>query len=627
MGLVALSLAVLVAAPPLATALSRWPSLVALLDSFVLVAVGGVVALHVVPQSASIAGPAGIAAAVVGLFLPIVLHRLDAGVLAGRGAGRTARDAVLLLAFLAGTFIHAIFDGTALAGASLRPELALGVILHRLPVGLALWVIVRPKLGVGRMLLIAAALAAGTITGAWVGASVLDSASAPVLAAVQAFVGGSILHIVAESPPFQDTGNTTTSRATGLVGAALAVVTLVALEALHGDEHGAAGSVDAGQAFLALAFDTAPAVALSFILVGVLGALYPSGAPPLPGRGTRVVDAALGVATGLPHPLCSCTVSPLYTTLLERGASPAGARAFLVAAPELGVPAVLLSARLLGLPFTAARVVGAAFLAWLAGAAAKAQEHHEGEHVPSTSFTTRLTHGLRHAFVDAVDHVAPWIVLGLGVAALLEPHLDEGALASLSPALQTVALALVALPLYLCAAGATPVAAVLVHKGVAAGAALAFLLVGPATSMPTVAMLKRIHGRATSWGFAVVVVVGAVLAGLVADPIVAGRVDPALHQKALAPPSVLEMISLMVVVGLVVASLARQGVRGFLVQIMSPQHSHAHDHDHGPGCDHDHGPPVAPSVPGIRLRAPPTQGAVRVSLDFDPRASSSKDTP
>src|SRR5688572_21072879 len=57
MGLVALSIVVLAAAPALAALLVRRPLLAAALDSFVLVSVGGIVALHVIPESARIAGP------------------------------------------------------------------------------------------------------------------------------------------------------------------------------------------------------------------------------------------------------------------------------------------------------------------------------------------------------------------------------------------------------------------------------------------------------------------------------------------------------------------------------------------------------------------------------------------
>ena len=676
--LVALSIAVLFAAPVIALALARSASLAQLLDSFVLVAVAGIVAVHIVPQSASIAGPAALAAVVVGVFLPILLHRIDAALLHGPATSTNqpprnqvasaARHGALLAVFALGIFVHGMFDGTALGGAVATPALAVAVLLHRLPVGIALWTVVRPKLGLARLGVIVGAYAGGTVTGALVGGAVLTGASAPLLALVQAFVAGSILHIVAESPPYAPSSSSSPSilsssslssltlsrarpvrvaraplvermrrpfvrvavdgvvvsagaRVAGVVGAALAVLVLFGVEHLDGEHAAAIGlgaGLAAGDAFFALAVRTAPAALLSFVLVGVLTALYPDGVPGIAGRGSRVIDAALGAAAGLPHPLCSCAVAPLYQSLVERGATPAGARAFLVAAPELGVPALLVGARLLGLPFTLARILGAAALAVLAGVSAP------GAHATVTSsrtgsFAARLSRGMRHGLKDAVDHVGPWLVLGLAVAALLEAALNELALAGVPQQLLTVALAVAALPLYLCAAGATPVAAVLVHKGASAGAVLAFLLVGPATSLPTLSLVKRLHGARAAAAFAVLVTGGAVVVGLVTDVAIAHGVLSApldalgaLHANAdgVASVDVVDVGALIVVAALLLASLVRQGVRGFLVQIMSPQHAHAGDHGHGPGCGHDHGPPVAAPV-----------GVPRVALSFDPRGS------
>lgn len=663
LALVALSVGVLLASPALAVGLVRVPRLVPFLDSFVLVTVGGIVGFHVVPQSAAMAGPWAVGAAVLGLVLPVALHRLDGALTSA--AGRRVRDSGLLVAFLVGSFVHALFDGAALSGAALEPQLALGVLLHRLPVGLALWLLVRPRLGPGRTALVVLVLSAGTTVGALGSGALLATSSVAGLAVLQAFVGGSILHIVAESAPFSPPGANVPAphdlqgRAAGLLGTLAAVALLVMVDQLHAPHvthvthaaHAAHAAqrahvtLDAGATFLALALHVAPAMLVSFLLVGVLTALYPA-APRLWGRGPRIMDASAGMAAGLSHPLCSCTVAPLYESLLRGGASPAAARAFLVAAPELGVPAVLVSLRLLGLPFTVARAAGAAALAVLAGLAARGRGRDMLRH-PAGPLRERLVHGLRHGVVDAVDHVGPWLLLGLGAAALLEPALREGAEFAVPVGIQIVAVAVAALPLYLCAAGTTVIAALLVHKGLAAGAAVALLLVGPATSLPTLKLLERHHGRAAAALFAALVVGGATVAGaIVESPILeglglaadAGGLGGAdlslLHDLAAAVPGALEWLSLAAVASLMLLSLGRQGVRGFVLQIMSPQHTHVHDHAHGPGCDHDHGPavllddgpstlspaswrPASPLMPRFRRAV---AGRARVPLEFDPRA-------
>src|SRR5207253_8925252 len=118
---------------------------------------------------------------------------------------------------------------------------------------------------------------------------------------------------------------------------------------------------------------------------------------------------------------------------------------------------------------------------------------------------------------DAVDHVGPWFLVGISVAALLASTLDDGALATIPSTLTTAIASVAAFPLYLCAAGSTPLAAMFVHKGASAGTALAFLLVGPATSLPTLSLLRRLHVARTAFFFALGVVVGGCVLGSTVD--------------------------------------------------------------------------------------------------------------
>jgi len=54
---------------------------------------------------------------------------------------------------------------------------------------------------------------------------------------------------------------------------------------------------------------------------------------------------------------------------------------------------------------------------------------------------------------------------------------------------------LVGIPLYICASASTPVAAAMVLKGLSPGAALVFLLAGPATNAATITVVSRFWGR------------------------------------------------------------------------------------------------------------------------------------
>ncbi|MCC7070860.1 MAG: permease [Deltaproteobacteria bacterium] len=614
--LVALSLGALALAPLLAHALQKRPALAAGLDSFVLVSVGAVVVLHVVPHSAEVIGAGALVAALAGLLLPIALHRVDEALSDERQrAARTARQVVVYTLFTAGLAVHALLDGAALAAHS--EALALGVVAHRLPAGLALWVLVRPRVGTTRTVLVLAIYALGTVAGAAVGGALLRSAGAVPMALVQALVAGSIVHVVAESPPLGST-RSLGGRAAGMAGAALAAV---ALSLVSHEEQTAPGLFDAT---LTYALATAPWLLTSFVLVGVLSAFYPDGAPRLRARGLRVVDAAAGCAAGLAHPLCACAVGPLFQALVARGASPAAARAFLVAAPALGVPAALLSLRLLAWPLVLARVVAAAVLAVSAGLTSSSEGRssdraraRDGDAAP---LSARLRHGLRHGVVDAVDHVLPWLFVGLMAAGALSTSLSPSSLTSLPPLWHPALAALLAFPLYLCPAGLTPVAAALLALGLSPGGALALVLAGPATSLPSLVMVSAHAGRRAALTLGLTVLFGAAALGMALDAL-AGAFDLVTVVAPLDPSAAgpLELVALFVLAALGVASLWRQGVRGAVVQVMSPQHRHAGDHEHGPGCAHEHGPPLAPPVPGAAVGSV-APGPLRVRLSFDPRS-------
>ncbi|MBI1945099.1 MAG: permease [Deltaproteobacteria bacterium] len=627
--LVVLSLAALALAPVLALALVRRPALAAGLDSFVLVSVGGVVALHVVPHSARVVGPSAFLVSVIGLLLPIALHRVDDALApTGRDAARTARNVVVYALVALGLVVHALFDGAALSSHS--ESLALGVLAHRLPAGLALWVVVRPRVGTARTALLLALYAGGTAAGAAFGDALATSAGAPALALVQAFVAGSILHVVIESPPLALAASSS-GKLAGLLGACVAAGALVVVS--H-DEPTAPALIDA---LVRSGLAMAPAALASFVLVGLLSVRGFDDVPRLPPGASRIIDAGAGTVSGLTRPLCSCAVAPLYDELDARGASPASARAFLVAAPALGVPALLVTARLFGVGFLALRVAVAGTLALAAGLAAPGRG--AGSSPPPTSssappLTERVRHGMRHGLVDAVDHVGPWLVAGAAAAAAIATSLPPSVLPSVPAPLHPVIAAVVALPLYLCAAGTTPVALVLVSLGLSPGGALALLLVGPATSLATLAHLRRRAGTRAAAVHGAVVLLGAIALGLAVD---AATLD--LPTVADEPPSTTAstgaLLAALALAGLLLASLWRQGVRGALVQVMSPQHRHAADHTHGPGCDHDHGPPVPPPVPlGLlgstvagTAASPVAQGAPRVRLSFDPRSPPPQDPP
>jgi hypothetical protein len=196
---------------------------------------------------------------------------------------------------------------------------------------------------------------------------------------------------------------------------------------------------------------------------------------------------------------------------------------------------------------------------------------------PPQSLTARLWSGLRYGLGDTVDHTTPWIMMGLALAAFAEPLLDGEAVARVSPWIEVPVFAALGVPMYVCASGATPLVAVLLHKGVSPGAAIAFLLTGPATNLTTFGVLNSLHGkRLAVWFAAAMVVVPTLLGALVNVALPRDRPE-GLHTAAHEPATMLEMVSLALLGVLVALSLVRHGPRHMVAQLVTTS---AHDHAH-----------------------------------------------
>ena len=125
----------------------------------------------------------------------------------------------------------------------------------------------------------------------------------------------------------------------------------------------------------------------------------------------------------------------------------------------------------------------------------------------------------RYAFVDLADDIAFWLVLGLFLAGAISVVLpNDLAARGLGSGLAPMLLLLLAgVPLYMCASASTPVAAALVAKGISPGAALVFLLSGPATNAATLVLLARHFGARFVRIYLASIVVATLFCGLALD--------------------------------------------------------------------------------------------------------------
>lgn len=242
---------------------------------------------------------------------------------------------------------------------------------------------------------------------------------------------------------------------------------------------------------------------------------------------------------GTPLPLCSCSVVPMATSLRKNGASKGATVSFLISTPESGVDSIAISYAMLDPLMTVFRPVAAFLSAFTAGIVEnffdKSPERHPISVQPVSEHCTdchcesaiihenhekaglfsRLKKGIHYAFTDLLGDIAYYLFIGLIlsgiIAALIPENFFEYYLGNewMSMAIMLV----VGLPLYVCASSSTPIAAAFIMKGLSPGAALVFLLAGPATNMATMSVVHKILGRRSFWSYVVTISVVALLMG------------------------------------------------------------------------------------------------------------------
>lgn len=230
---------------------------------------------------------------------------------------------------------------------------------------------------------------------------------------------------------------------------------------------------------------------------------------------------------GVPLPLCSCGVIPVGASMRRHGASKAATVAFLISTPQTGVDSIAVTGGLLGPVMAVLRPVIALVTGMLGGALVRAVDHGDEAAPASAADLTgrpadarsRLIEAFRYGFFTLPRDIGRPLVVGLALAALITALVPADALAGLlgSGLLPILMMMVVAVPLYVCATGSVPVAAGFIHAGVSPGAALAFLIAGPATNAAMLATLVKILGKRITVVYLATVALSAVVGGLALD--------------------------------------------------------------------------------------------------------------
>lgn len=570
---------------------------------FAFAAVTVAVVAHLLPEAIAGAGGWALVPFAAGLVAPTAIQRV-----AGRLSRARRSDAAIALELgFVGLLAHKVGDGFAVGvltgpshGDHGHSEILLAVAAHSAPItALIVFAFAR------RSLLEAGLRGAALAVAGAVGVVLAGVASPSLLASAEpwitATVAGLMLHILAHTLPAGG-HRTRAVRAFEVVG----LVAGVAISLAGGVDHGE-GSVMAERvatAIVDITLEAAPMLVLGF---AAAGAIYAWSAR-IPQRwlvGSPIAQALRGALLGAPVPVCSCGVLPIAGAFHARGAGAAFVMAVLIATPEIGVDTFIMTGQFFGWELAVVRAAAAIAVAIVAAlvvsamvvprapARASADADETGPfRLDSAGDPEPALRRALAGIVDLAEHILPWTIVGIAAAGFVAAMVPEGRLDGLAhTGLDIVVISLIAVPAYVCAVSATPLAAVLVAKGVSTGAVVAGLLLGAATNVATIGFLRRTFGmRATIVGL--VSLVGATWIIALAINASPGWIDVAAPSTTRHESSAVGIASVVVLAGLTAWVMWSRGLAGLLRGLGLHQHDHGHDehcdhaHDHGHGHGH-----------------------------------------
>lgn len=304
------------------------------------------------------------------------------------------------------------------------------------------------------------------------------------------------------------------------------------------------------------------------------------------GRGS-IRPVFISALAGIPIPLCSCGVVPAALSLKRQGANNGATLSFLISTPESGFDSIPITYALMDPIITIMRPLAAFVTAIIAGVSeniwgASKNLPNKISSVPSIptidcgcddakrcagnpveiSFFNKIRSGFKYAFVDLLGDIGKWFLVGVLFAGLISYAIPDAFFESYLTNNFIAMLVMLAagLPMYVCATSSTPIAAALVLKGLNPGAALVFLLAGPATNVASLSMVYGLFGKRSLFIYLSSIVSCSLALGFITDMIYFG-----LNVKAVTStqpvveflPNYVECGGAVILAGLLIFSLTR----------------------------------------------------------------------
>lgn len=285
---------------------------------------------------------------------------------------------------------------------------------------------------------------------------------------------------------------------------------------------------------------------------------------------------------------------PAAASLRKQGANKGALAAFLISTPESGADSIAVTYALLDPIMTVVRPLAALVSGIVAGLVENIWfwKKDDGEPVPVDrscpvdnccdgvecpeeihknhhTFSEKFIAGLRYGYREAWGDIVGWFFIGLLIAAVITALVPDDLMATLlgGGLSSMLVMLVVGIPMYICATASTPVAAALIMKGVSPGAALVFLLVGPATNVTSLFVLTGILGKRSTAIYLAILSSCAVLFGLGLDALYAGlgiSAQAILGDASDSLPEGMKLVAAFILLGISVQPLTLQLRRKFV---------------------------------------------------------------
>ncbi|MCK4753467.1 MAG: SO_0444 family Cu/Zn efflux transporter, partial [Planctomycetes bacterium] len=288
--------------------------------------------------------------------------------------------------------------------------------------------------------------------------------------------------------------------------------------------------------FWATVGEMSPYLLFGFFVAGVLSILISQSFVERHLGGKGIWPLLKASIFGVPLPLCSCGVIPVAMSLRKHGASKGATISFLLSTPQTGVDSIFVTLSLLGPIFAIFRPL-AAFVTGIVGGGlvnifGETVKEQEQQPMKCTdeccggdeSKSKRIANGLKFGFVTLPRDIGKAMLVGLIVAAFMSALIPDDFFATYlgTGIFAMVVMMFLGIPVYVCATASIPVAAALILKGLTPGAALVFLMTGPATNAASFVTIWKTLGIRTAVTYILAVAGCALLGGIILDYLVSG---------------------------------------------------------------------------------------------------------